>query len=170
MDKNNAAAIPPLTAPAMLTDEQILTALASIAHEVPARLPPGWSKFARAIEREVAKAAPAAPVQTAQDCMECGGSGEMFGGFYCDECNGSGKVAAPVQVLTEQALSAITAAIDVLDSFGNLPDYMIHPAAWSQYDTEAKIMAARQALIELRTPSTGEASKDGDNAASGSDA
>jgi hypothetical protein len=116
MDKNNAAAIPPLTAPAMLTDEQILTALASIAHEVPARLPPGWSKFARAIEREVAKAAPAAPVQTAQDCMECGGSGEMFGGFYCDECNGSGKVAAPVQ--TEKAINMNTMTTVTLTAFG----------------------------------------------------
>lgn len=37
----------------VLTDERILAALGSITHEVPKRLPPGWLKFARAIEREV---------------------------------------------------------------------------------------------------------------------
>ncbi len=34
-----------------LTDEQILHALQSITNEPPARLPPGWKNFARAIER-----------------------------------------------------------------------------------------------------------------------
>lgn len=36
---------------APLTDEQISAALAQVTHEVPCRLPPGWKKFARAIER-----------------------------------------------------------------------------------------------------------------------
>jgi hypothetical protein len=43
--------------PGELTDEQILAALGSITHEVPKRLPPGWLKFARAIEREVRRTA-----------------------------------------------------------------------------------------------------------------
>ena len=43
------------TAPAQgaLTDAEILDALASITHEPPKRLPPGWLKFARAIEQRV---------------------------------------------------------------------------------------------------------------------
>jgi len=43
-----AARSAPITA---LTDEQILHALQSITNEPPARLPPGWKNFARAIER-----------------------------------------------------------------------------------------------------------------------
>jgi hypothetical protein len=46
-------AVPAVHAQAELTDEQILSALTSITYEVPTRLPPGWLKFARAIEREV---------------------------------------------------------------------------------------------------------------------
>ena len=34
-----------------LTDEQILQALQSVTNEKPKRLPPGWVKFGRAIER-----------------------------------------------------------------------------------------------------------------------
>lgn len=33
-----------------LTDGDIAASLASITHEAPVRLPPGWKKFARAIE------------------------------------------------------------------------------------------------------------------------
>jgi hypothetical protein len=48
---------PPAPAPAIqaqpLTDADILAALATTTHEPPVRLPPGWLKFARAIERHL---------------------------------------------------------------------------------------------------------------------
>jgi hypothetical protein len=46
---------------------------------------------------------------TTVDCDECGGSGEMFGGFGCDQCDGQGKIivspadlAAPTQASAPQ--------------------------------------------------------------------
>lgn len=60
-----------IKAATVLTDERILAALGSITHEAPKRLPPGWLKFARAIEREVlahagVTAEPASHTQTAE--------------------------------------------------------------------------------------------------------
>jgi len=45
-----ALAAPAPQAPVALTDEQILAALRSTTNEPPVRLPPGWVRFARAIE------------------------------------------------------------------------------------------------------------------------
>ena len=41
----------PVAAASPLSDEQLLAALGSVTHEVPARLPVGWKNFARAIEQ-----------------------------------------------------------------------------------------------------------------------
>jgi hypothetical protein len=67
MSEKETGAIPPLTAPAPLTDELsegriIEIACAEIVNDFETQ---DVLDFARAIEREVAKAAPAAPVQTA---------------------------------------------------------------------------------------------------------
>jgi hypothetical protein len=57
--------------------------------------------------------------------------------------------AEQVEAVRAADLDAIKAAIDALDAFGNLPDSMIHPSAWNQYDAEVKIKAAREALSKL---------------------
>jgi hypothetical protein len=54
-----------------LTEAQIFAALASVTHEVPVRLPPGWLKFARAIERMIL-AAPIAAAPAAEEVQAAG--------------------------------------------------------------------------------------------------
>lgn len=55
------------------------------------------------------------------------------------------------------AVVPIRAALDVLDSFGDLPDGMMHPAPWNEHGAEAKLVAAYDALQRL-TSATSEAS------------
>lgn len=72
---------------AVLTDEQIIAALGTITHEVPNRLPPGWLKFARAIEAAVLANASKAVVaeELVRFCPHCASIGEV-GAEYRDCC------------------------------------------------------------------------------------
>jgi RecJ-like exonuclease len=55
---------------------------------------------------------------TTVDCIECGGSGEMFGGFGCDECDGQGKLIVSRKDMAEltSAQASQAAASEVRDA------------------------------------------------------
>jgi RecJ-like exonuclease len=61
------------------------------------------------IKCNVARAPSAAPAQ--EDCPACDGVGDMFGGFACDQCGGTGK-----QSTRDSAAARVQAFVDAFEN------------------------------------------------------
>lgn len=60
--------------------------------------------------------------QAQEDCPACGGVGDMFGGFACDQCGGTGK-----QSTRDSAAARVQAFVDAFENRRGLDPEEIYP-------------------------------------------